>query len=334
MARGTTSSITARFLVELLDEARVPVDDLLAQAGLERVQLGGPELQMPLAPFDALWQRAAGCQPDVGLRLIDRFAPGQMHILAHLALRSATVREALAAVEAYMRLTDDHDAIALEVAGARASAIYGNLQMQSGQRHNPWLVEHIFAMACVLLGRACGRALPVHAVSLCAPPQAPLAAYRERFGVVPTFGAQRNALEFDAAALDWPLLSHDDYLRGILERVVQDQLPPPVDALVPRVRDALRRAWMQGSEPSRASIAQACGLGQEALRRQLEQAGQSFRRLKDDSRRELALVHFAGPLSNGEIAYLLGFSEPAALQHACRRWFGRPLGEMRRPAAR
>jgi AraC-like DNA-binding protein len=334
MARGTTSSITARFLVDLLDAAGVAVDDLLEQAGMSRPQLGSAEAAMPLEPFDALWARAAACQPDVGLRLIDRFQPGQMHILAHLASRSATVREALAAVEAYMRLTDDHDAISLEVVGPRAIAHYANLSMQSGRRHNPWLVEHILAMACVLLGRACGRALPVLAVSFQAGPQAPLQAYVERFGRMPAFGAEGNTLVFEASALDWPLLSRDDYLRGILERVVQEQLPPPLDALLPQVRAALRRAWTQGSEPTRAGIAAACGLGEEALRRQLAHEGQSFRRLKDDSRRELAQAHFAGPLSNGEIAYLLGFSEPAALQHACRRWFGRPLGEMRRSVDR
>ena len=36
------------------------------------------------------------------------------------------------------------------------------------------------------------------------------------------------------------------------------------------------------------------------------------------------------PMTVGEIAYLLGFSEPAALQHACKRWFGLPVGELRR----
>lgn len=332
MARGTTTSITVRYLVALLDEAGVAVDDLLAQAGLARDQLVAPGRQMPLAPFDALWARAAGCRPDVGLGLIERFGDGQMHIVAHLAMRSATVREALAAVATYMRHTDDHDGIAVELDGMRATAVYRNLALESGQRHNPWVVEHILAMACVLLGRACGRPLPVQLVTLQAAPQAPLPAYLSRFGVIPQFGASRNALAFDAEALDWPLRTHDAYLRAILERVVQEQLPPPLDSLVPRVRDALRRAWMLGTEPTRAGIAAACGLGEQGLRRQLEQQQEhlSFRQLKDESRRDLAQAHFAGPLSNGEIAYLLGFSEPAALQHACRRWFARPLGEMRR----
>lgn len=331
MARGTTTSITVRYLVELLDEAGVAADDLLATAGLDRSRLGAPDLRMPLAPFDALWARVAQRQPEVGLRLIDRFGDGRMHIVAHLALRSATVGEALRAVATYMHHTDVNDGIDLEPAGQQFVVIYRNVALDSGQRHNPWVVEHLLAMACVLLERACGRRLPVRSVTLRAARQAPLPAYLSRFGVTPQFGARRNALAFDAEALDWPLQTHDTYLRAILERVVQAQLPPP-DALVPRVRDALRRAWMLGTEPTRAGIAAACGLSEQSLRRQLEQQQEplSFRQLKDESRRDLAQAHFAGPLSNGEIAYLLGFSEPAALQHACRRWFGRPLGEMRR----
>ncbi len=31
-----------------------------------------------------------------------------------------------------------------------------------------------------------------------------------------------------------------------------------------------------------------------------------------------------------EIAYLLGFSEPSAFQHACKRWFDKSAGELRK----
>ena len=31
-----------------------------------------------------------------------------------------------------------------------------------------------------------------------------------------------------------------------------------------------------------------------------------------------------------EIAYLLGFSEPSAFQHACKRWFDKSAGDLRK----
>src|SRR5687768_7580841 len=94
----TTNSIASRFLVARLDEAGQPPDDLLEQAGLDREALASPETAMPLAVFRELWARCAQVQPDIGLTLVDRFPAGQMHVLAHLALRSATVGAALADV--------------------------------------------------------------------------------------------------------------------------------------------------------------------------------------------------------------------------------------------
>src|SRR4249919_2734635 len=91
----TTTSIASRFLVELLDAGGRPPDDLLSRSGLERPALANPEFSMPLEPFRELWSRAAALQPDIGLSMLDRFPPGQMHFLAHLALRSATVRAAI-----------------------------------------------------------------------------------------------------------------------------------------------------------------------------------------------------------------------------------------------
>src|SRR5258706_7948734 len=95
MAEATTSSITPRFLVALLDERGVACDDLLAAAGLARADLLSPDLRTPWRQFAELWRRAAQSAPDVGLVLNERFPHGQMHIVSHLALRSENIGAAL-----------------------------------------------------------------------------------------------------------------------------------------------------------------------------------------------------------------------------------------------
>ena len=192
---------------------------------------------------------------------------GQAHMLAHLALRSATVQGALQDV---CRRAPGDD--------------------------NPWMAEHYLAMAVHFIGQATGRTLPLQCVQFKGPAQAPLAAYQKRFGVIPEFNAARNAICFDAQALAWPLLTHDAYLHDILERVACEH----------------------------ASRANA-----RALRNRLTQRGSGFRSLLDDVRCDLAREHLARGLSVSETAYLLRFSEAAALQHACRRWFGQSAGELR-----
>src|SRR5258706_16446686 len=85
-----TRSIATRFLVDLLEERGVPTRELLEPAGLRRDDLAG-ELITPWRTFAELWRLAAATEPAIGVLLCERFPEGQMHVLTHLALRSASV---------------------------------------------------------------------------------------------------------------------------------------------------------------------------------------------------------------------------------------------------
>ena len=324
-----TSSITPRFLVELLDAAGQPPDALLAQAGVERAQLLSPELVFPFAALHELWARAAMLQPDIGLTMVERFPSGQAPMVVHLALRSPTVRAAIEDACRHARVTSAADRFALDTGDGLARLRY---EATVPAAAIPWMAEHYLSMAVLLLARAAGRELPLRRVSFVAPAQAPAAAYVRRFGIAPDFGAAHNALEFDAPALDWPLLSQDAYLHAILERVAEARAPAAAaeDSLLDVVRRELARQVLQGATPTVEDVAQACRLGPRALRARLAEAGTGFRALLDEARRELAREHLGRGLSVTETAYLLGFSEPAAFQHACKRWFGQSAGELRR----
>ena len=112
----TTSSITTRFLVAMLDDAKIGVDDVLLAAGVTRDALSSPDCRMPLDEFRELWSRAAKIQPDIGMRMVERFPEGQMHVVAHLAMRSANVGEALDAVCRYMSTTSGADVMQMKLA--------------------------------------------------------------------------------------------------------------------------------------------------------------------------------------------------------------------------
>jgi AraC-like DNA-binding protein len=329
----TTTSIASRHLVALLDDAGQPPDALLAQAGVRREDLASPDLPLPLATFRELWQRAARLRPDIGLTLVESFPPGQMHMLAHLAMRSATVDAALAAVCRHAGITSAADRVALDAAGPTAWFSYA---VATTAPDNPWMAEHYLTMLTVFLAQACGRTLPIIAVEFAGPRQAPEPAYVQRFGVMPRFGTGVNRLAFDPDVLSWPLLTHDAYLHAILARVAQSRTPAPHDALLVQVRREIDTALVQGRVPTLVAVAAACGLGVKALRARLAHYDASFRQLLDEGRRELVRDHLARGLSITETACLLGFSEPAALQHACRRWFGQSAGELqgRRPDVR
>lgn len=327
MSRWTTTSIASRHLVALLDEAGQPVDDLLVQAGVSRESLAEPEIRMPLASFAELWARAALVHPDIGISLVERFPPGQMHMLAHLAMRSATVGGAIRDACRYAGVTSAADRLDFEQDGQIACFRYSS---RAPDIHNPWMAEHYVSMSTVFLAQASGRPLPLREVTFAADAQAPLSAYVDRFGLEPHFNSGRNQLVFDAAALEWPLLTHDDYLHAILERVALSRRTEPVDDLLETVREALAKSILAGTTPSIDAIAISCRSSPRALRQRLAQRDTTFRRMLDETRRDIAREHLGRGLSVAEITFLLGFSEPAAFQHACRRWFKMAAGDVRR----
>lgn len=330
VAGGTTSSVTVRFLVEELEADGVDLAPWWAGSGLDRAALASPDLRVPLAAFDALWAISVARDPAIGLGLVDRFPPGQMHLVGHLALRAPTVGEALDAVERYMAVTEPLDRIGLHVEGDVATLTYRNAALGDGRRRNPGFVEHLLSMAVVLIGRGTGRPLPVREVRFAGPRLADEAAYVARFGLLPRFHAIDNAIVFGRDTLDWPLHSRDDYLRGLLERLARERLPALTEApWSERLGERLRRAWLDGKPLDLAAAATALGLRPSQLRARLAAEGRGFRAIHDATRREVARAHLAGPLALGEVAWLLGFSEPAAFQHAVRRWFGASAGEVR-----
>lgn len=323
----TTTSITSRFLVDLLDAAGEPPDDLLAAAGVSRDALATPDVALPLAAFDELWRRGAARQPDIGIRMVERFPEGQMHVLAHLALRSATVADAIRDVCRYASVTSPADHLSFETQGGVARFHYACLPSAG---RNPWMAEHYLSMATVFLNRALQRPLPLARVAFVGARQAPLDTYVHRFGIAPEFAAAHNALSFPCEVLDWPLQTHDAYLHAVLERVAQLRRAPVADPVLDDTRRDIARALLTGASPTIETIAAGAGLGPRALRDRLARQKTTFRQVLDDSRRDLAREHLGRGLSVTETAYLLGFSEPAALQHACKRWFSLSAGDLRR----
>jgi AraC-like DNA-binding protein len=68
-------------------------------------------------------------------------------------------------------------------------------------------------------------------------------------------------------------------------------------------------------------VARTLSTSARSLQRRLAAAGTSYQQLLDLARKEAAERHLTESLlSIGEIAYLLGYSEPAAFNRAFKRW--------------
>lgn len=104
-----------------------------------------------------------------------------------------------------------------------------------------------------------------------------------------------------------------------LERLNAEEEKVP--ALIQRVNDYLE--LQQGIIPSMAEVAQALHLPERTLRHQLQQLNTSYKQIREQliKHKALRLIEYK-EYSIEVIAELLGYSEPAAFNHAFKRWFG------------
>jgi AraC-like DNA-binding protein len=144
------------------------------------------------------------------------------------------------------------------------------------------------------------------------------------FGCSVKFGRDRGELLFSRDLLEMPFLSADVNLQAILEAQVVAMLQklPKSDAVTDAVRRYLAGELCNG-EPTLEQIAPRLHMSARTLHRRLEDEGTSFRQILTEVRRELATRHLSERrLAIGEIAFLLGFSEPSAFHRAFKRWTG------------
>jgi AraC-like DNA-binding protein len=156
------------------------------------------------------------------------------------------------------------------------------------------------------------------------PPRDPAAA--ERLLAAPIHYARtRLAILAPRSWLELRIEHADNRLLRVLEGYCRDILTQrgEIDELLVRLERWLVSRLPSGSFAT-AEAARELGMSPRTPARRLRERGTSFAALASDLRRRLALRYLDDSgLSLSQIAYLLGYSEPSAFNHAFRRWTGR-----------
>jgi len=156
------------------------------------------------------------------------------------------------------------------------------------------------------------------------------AQYIDFFKAPVFFGSTVDGLCFDSAVLDDPVPAGNDELAADMDRIAERYLA----TLDPeRIQDRVRRillTLLPSGEADQKAVAKTLHLSVSTLQRQLRSEGASYRQILDETRRGLAeqLIREQS-YSLGQIAYLLGFSEPANFSRAYKRWTGHAPSEAR-----
>lgn len=331
-ARYTVASTAALALVRHADARGLAGTRLAAALGLDHATLADVDGRISQAVYNRLFEALVdqSGDADFGLHFAEAASPEAFHVVGELAIRAATLGDALDRITRYSRIV--HDAGRVEVdQSADGWAVHPGCR---GLLHEvPRAIAEYSAASVVVLARAMtGVAIVPRRVTFrhARPPST--AEHRRIFGVEPSFGAPETTVVLETthtglrvAAANASLSTLLEHLaRGLLERLSED------DDLPARVSAEIAKRLEHGP-PELAAVARALGTSARTLQRRLEADETSFQALVDSVRRRCAERYVRdAKLSAQEVAFLLGFSDPSNFHRAFRRWFGASPSELRR----
>ena len=303
---------------------------LLAGTAVTEGQLDDPATEITLGQQLRQFRNAARiAKPGWSLDVAKRFDVGAQGPLGFAMITAPTLARAFDVMARYGHVRSPWFSLTTRRAGDHWSIVVQR-RIRLGAEHDVTLVEVLMLSAQALIEAVLGR--PMHDARLAFDYPAP--AWRERyrtaFSCAVSFDAESPSIRMPIAwrAMTCPLADAGlhDLLINRLERdrrrlETGDHLEARVEALL----DAAGDAGLALPE-----LADRMHLSPRTLIRRLTNAGTSFGAMLDrhcKRRADALLADGSFPVS--EIAYRLGYSDPANFVRAFRRWHGRTPSEHR-----
>jgi AraC-like DNA-binding protein len=324
-------------------ELRIPIGtplqilDAASRAGLATEPLrdavglaaGGPAFGLRTIPLRRAWQLWEAVisrlrDPGFPIAVAEIYRPETYGVLTLTAITSSDLRDALNKVIHFWRLWTSASQWTIEPGGRGHRLIFAHAigELGLGQRCDQ---EYTLAEMTAGIRQVIGdeRWSPLEA-RLRHPRPRSVERHEAFFGAGVVFGAAQAELRVRESDLARPTVRASGMLATFFEQHSEQLLRSvqelPADVL--RIKAAILEE-LHGRMPHLTDVASRLAIGARTLRRQLDEQGITFKALVDQTRAELAREYLERSLhSIGEIAYLLGFSEPSAFHRAFKRWTG------------
>jgi AraC-like DNA-binding protein len=306
-----------RVLVNALGRLGYNVDTLLAAAGLYDTDLNDPDARVPCEVYGALLSCAQRDRftPNLALELARLTPIGAYPLLDYLVLTSDTVGAGVRQLAHYFLLVgnpvvinphEDVDPIRVEISAPASFS-----------------VEYVASLVVLHFRNETGGRFAAANVSFQHTPDDAVG-YERVLGCPVQPGASWNGVSVPLEAWRLPLRRGDPVLRQMLEAQANDILArlPARTGLALEVQRALTPR-VAGGDTRIGALARQLAMSGRTLQRRLAAEGVSYQELLEDARKEAAERYInESALTIGEIAYLVGYSEPAPFHRAFKRWFG------------
>ncbi|WP_017256033.1 AraC family transcriptional regulator [Pseudomonas tolaasii] len=298
----------------VLRQARLPVTLNLHERRDRR--------QVSTHDFFRLWEAVSVLNPDpaAGILLVTGLESTRLPPSSFAAFIARDFRDGLQRLARFKQLCTPERMRLVEAGNACTLTI----DWLRTQEQSPSLLIDAAFVSFVELGR---RGSGVHIVPRSvelARPKSGNIALADFFGCPVRYGAERNALVFNADDLNRPFPGHNpellDMLNPALVAALAEVTAP--NTVSQQVKRALKHILASG-RPEMVDVAREMGMSERTLQRRITEEGTSFRQLMLETRQEVVRHLLAEPsIEMDEIACLLGYEDTNSFYRAFRSWEG------------
>jgi AraC-like DNA-binding protein len=309
------------------------LDLVLGQAGIPPSLLGQAFSRVTMGQYLALFTAVKDSLDDECLAYLPGrpMRCGSFALMARAALGARSLADAAHRLgRAFVLLQDDVGLVLVEDGPLRGVALAAR---DGGRLHGNFLHELLLRVFWRLLVWLHGRPLASRRFDFAFEQPAYAANYGQIFSGVLRFAASRSAVWFDADAFTHPVRRDVEALKIFLRGAPANVVGPH---LVERATSARVRALLQQADagwPDLVTVAHHLHMSISTLQRHLAVEDTSFQALKDQLRRDMAIVRLtASEVTLAALAALaadLGFTDATAFQRAFKSWTGIAPGTYR-----
>jgi AraC-like DNA-binding protein len=308
-------------LLQLLEQQGISREQALAGTGIQPAQLESP-LRLTTHQDAMLLTHAVRLtrDPGIGYQIGLHSALTWHGMLGYGLMSCATLRDALVLWTSFLDLRTTTITMQLSENNGVAELRVHDLAPRAPMR--VCAIDRMLTMTTRLCEQLAQRPLPN--MEIWYRDSEPLHFMRYRKRIVTTrFDTGLCQIRLPVADLDIPLAhANTSTCRQITSQCERERARlRRSDDLVVRIMDLLQRR--EGEYPGLEDAAIVLCMSSRTLKRKLQRLGLNYRCLVDDARKDAVLREVLNPsLRFDEIAVRMGYSDPANLTRAFRRWMG------------
>ena len=327
------STVSARFVNAFLQATGVDArtrEQLLRQAGIVPMLLAAPGTRVTEEHFACLYRALVAHLDDEMPGMLSRpLRRGTTRLLCLSLLDAPSLQAALHRYTRFHHMILDDFALVLERDAQAALAIVPAAGCAPPSAlAQQLLLKFVHSLASWLAGQA----LPVLQARYAFAPPADAFEHGYLYPGPAVFDAPRSELRFPSAFMDVALARRQpEDVRRFLARAPAGWIftTATASSVTQRVRDYLEHGAARARDIE--SVAEALHYSVRTLCRRLEAEGTSFRQVRDELRRDLAVQRLTRTSrSIAAIAIELGFEDATAFYRAFKHWTGSTPGAYRR----